>query len=140
MAAINLQYGTTTAATITLAALANAGSANSTAIDNTTNLFIDILLEVVVTVAAGATATGTVEIYAKGSIDNSDYDDDTNDKWIGTIGFAAAGAGTYKRIVPVAPAFGGSLPAYVQVRIRNVSGAALTSGTVSYRGVSMQST
>lgn len=140
MADIKIGYATTSALTVTgLATLANGTNATSATIDNTTNLFVDLLVEIVVTTAAGATATGIVEVYAKGSVDNSDFDDDANDKWLGTVALAAAGAGTYKRILSVAPVFGGSLPPFVQVRVRNATGAALTAGTAAYRGVFAQS-
>lgn len=140
MADIELKYGTTTSLTVTgLATLANSTSATSATVDNTANLFIDLLVEIIVSVGVGAVATGVVEIYAKGSIDNADFDDDANDKWVGTVALAAAGAATYKRIVSLASAFGGSLPPFVQLRVRNATGAALTAGTAAYRGVLMQS-
>ena len=138
---ITLKYATAASLTVTgLATLANATNATSSAIDNTTNLYVDLLIETVVTTASGATATGIVEIYAQGSIDGSDFDDAANDKWIGSISLSAAGVGTYKRIVSVASAFGGTLPPHVQIRFRNATGAALTAGTAAYRGVLLQST
>lgn len=132
-------YGTTTTITTTgLATLANATSATSDAIDNTTDLFLDALVELVVDTGSGATATGYVEIYVKGSVDNTDYDDDSNDKWIGTLNLVTAGVATRKRVSSVAASFGGAMPPYWKVRIRNVSGAALTTGTVQVRGIKAQ--
>jgi hypothetical protein len=142
MAEVKNLYGTTTAMTATgLATLADNGSVTSAAVDNTTDLFLDALVELVVATGAAATATGYIEIYAKGSVDNTDYDDDNNDKWLGTLSLVTAGAATRKRIVSVASGFGGAMPPYWQIRIRNLSGggAALTSGTLSYRGVKVQS-
>jgi len=136
---LSLQYATAQSLTVAgLGTLANGSSATSVAIDNTSSLYVDVLLEVVVTTASGATATGIAEVYAKASIDNSDFDDDTNDRWIGSVALAAAGAGTYKRILPVAEAFGGTMPPYLQVRIKNSTGAALAAGTVSYMGATAQ--
>ena len=133
-------YGSTTTVTVSgLATLANATSATSDAIDNTSNLFLDALVEVVADTASGASASGYIEIYAKGSVDGVDYDDDNNDKWVGTINLVTGGVATRKRVVSVAASFGGSLPPFWKVRIRNVSGAALTAGTVQYRGVKAQS-
>lgn len=137
---LKLQYAAAQSLTVTgLATLANGSSATSAAIDNTANLYVDLLVEVVVTTASGATATGIVEVYGKASIDNSDFDDDANDRWLGSLALAAAGAGTYKRILPVATAFGGTVPPYLQVRVKNSTGAALTAGTASYLGASAQS-
>jgi hypothetical protein len=133
-------YGTATTITVTgLATLANASSATSDAISNTSDLFLDSLVEVVIDTASGATATGYIEIYIKGSVDGTDYDDDSNDKWIGTINLVTAGVATRKRISSVAASFGGAMPPFWKVRIKNVSGAAFTSGAVQVRGIKAQS-
>lgn len=139
MADLKTTYGSTTSITVTgLSTLANATSATSAAIDNTSDLFLDALVELVVDTASGATATGYVEIYIKGSVDGTDYDDDNNDKWAGTLNLVTAGVATRKRVVSAAASFGGTLPPFWMVRIRNVSGAAFTAGTVQIRGVKAQ--
>lgn len=139
MVAYNLQYGTTTALTVTgISTLANGSSATSATVDNTTNLFIDALVEVTFTTGT-VSATGTVEIWAKGSIDNTDFDDDLNDRLIGVVVLTGTTSQTRKRIAGLAAAFGGTLPPYWQLRIRNATGAALTAGAVSYRGATLQS-
>jgi hypothetical protein len=141
MATITLGYGATTTLTVTgLGTLANAASAISATVDNTTNLFVDVQVELVFATAAGATATGTVEIWAKASIDNTDFDDDPNDKLAAVAVLAAAGVQTRKRIVNLAAVFGGTVPPYWQLRIRNATGGAFTSATVSYRGAYLVST
>lgn len=140
MAEYKLAYGTATSLTVTgLATLANGSSATSATVDNTTNLFIDAKVELVFATGAGATATGTVEIWAKESIDNTDFDDDPNDKLVAVCVLAAAGAQTRKRIVSLASVFGGTIPPYWQLRVRNATGAALTSATATYRGALLQS-
>jgi hypothetical protein len=137
---MKLAYGTATSLTVTgIGTLANATNATSSTVDNTTTLFIDVLLEVVFATASGAVATGTLEVWAKGSIDNSDFDDDSNDRLVAICVLAAAGVQTRKRVVGLAQAFGGTLPPYWQIRIRNSTGAALTSASVSYTGALMQS-
>lgn len=139
MATLKLQYGTTTTLTVTgLATLANSTSATSAVVDNTTNLFVDALIELTFTTGT-VSATGTVEIWAKGSIDNSDFDDDLNDRLVGVVVLTGTAAQTRKRIAGLAAAFGGTLPPFWQVRIRNATGAALTAGAVSYRGALLQS-
>jgi hypothetical protein len=140
LAVINQIYGNVTALTVTgIGTLANGSSAISATVDNTTTLFLDVQVEVVFATASGATATGTLEVWAKESIDNTDFDDDSNDTLIAVAVLAAAGVQTRKRIVHLAPVFGGSVPPYWQLRIRNATGAALTSASVAYRGVYLQS-
>ena len=139
MASQTLQYGTATSMTITLASLANGSSATSSTVDNTTNLFVDVLVELVMTLpATGTVATGTVEVWAKASVDNSDFDDDVNDRLVGVMVMAAAGAQTRKKIFGLAGAFGGTVPPYWQLRVRNATGGVVTSGTLVYRGATLQ--
>jgi hypothetical protein len=139
MASQTLQYGTTTSLTITLASLGNGSSATSSTVDNTTNLFVDVLVELVMTLpTTGTVATGTVEVWAKGSIDNSDFDDDVNDRLVGIMVMAAAGAQTRKKVFGLGAAFGGTVPPYWQIRVRNATGGIATSGTVTYRGATLQ--
>jgi hypothetical protein len=142
VAEIKTLYGSAQTLTISGAAtLANSSSVTSPAVDNTTTNYLDVLAEIQVTTGTGATLTGYVEIWLKGSIDNTDFDDDVNDKWVGTIAMAAAGAQTRKRVVSLAAGFNGSMPNYWQLRIRNVSGGALGSGTpitVSWVGLTAQ--
>lgn len=122
-----------------LATLANGGNATSATVDNTTNLFIDVKVELVFATASGAVSTGTVEIWAKESIDNSDFDDDSNDKLVAVCVLAAAGVQTRKRIASLGSVFGGTIPPYWQLRVRNATGAALTSASATYRGALLQS-
>lgn len=140
MAESKLVYGTTTTITVTnITTLANAASGTSGTVDNTTDLFLDAFVEVIVTPAAAPLATGYVEIYAKGSVDNTDFDDDNNAKWAGTLMMGSTATTARKRVVSVAAAFGGNLPPFWQVFVKNSSGAAFTSATLSYRGVKAQS-
>ena len=128
------QTGSMTITISGLTTLANAASGVSSSIDNTSDLYLDVLPEVIITTASGAVATGVVDIYAKGSIDGVDFDDDANDKWLGSISLAAAGVQTRKKVVSVASGFSGSMPPFWQIRIRNSTGSALTDGSVSFRG------
>jgi hypothetical protein len=134
---LKLQYGTATALTVTgIGTLTNGSSAISATVDNTTTLYLDVKVELVfATAATGTVATGTVELWAKESIDNTDFDDDTNDKLVGVVALAAAGVQTRKRILQ--PRLGARrvhaalLAASHQERHRC---AAFTSATVTYRG------
>ncbi len=116
-----------------LTTLANGSSATSASVDNTASLFADVLLEIVFTTGT-VSATGTVEVWAKGSIDSTDFDDDVNDRLVAQIGLSGTSSQTRKRVASIASAFGGTLPPFWQIRIRNATGAALTAGTVAYRG------
>ena len=132
------QTGTTVLTLSGLTTLANGSSTTSATVDNTSDQYLDVLVETIATTASGAVATGIVEIYGKGSIDNTDFDDDANDKWLGSIILGAAGVQTRKRVVSISAGFGGAMPPFYQIRIRNSSGAALTDGSVSVRGILAQ--
>lgn len=136
---MKLLYGTTTSLTVTgLSSLTNNNSATSATVDNTTNLFVDVMAELVFTTGT-VSATGTVELWGKASIDNSDFDDDVNDRFIASIALSGTASQTRKRIASLAAAFGGTMPPYWQIRVRNATGTPLTAGTVTYRGALLQS-
>lgn len=150
MATTKTLYGTSTAVTITLTSLANGASRESTAIVNTTNLFLDAMLYVAVTLAAGTPVDG-IDVYLYASEDGTNYDENvtgtdaaitprtpTNLVLLGRIQTATAGALTYKKaFLSIAAAFGGVLPRKWGVVITNQSGLALaaTGNTVSYTGI-----
>ena len=158
MADIKEKFGTAgQTITITLDALANTTTTvgrQSTAVDNTTNLFTDALVQVsVVSASSGVSATGTVEVYAYGTVDGgATYADGMtgtdgaatltsppNLVRLGTINVVAAST-TYRRALPVAAAFGGVLPAKWGIVVLNKSGAALGTGcSAQYQGILMQS-
>lgn len=141
MANITVLYGSSATITVTgLTTLANGSSATSPVMDNTSDLNLDALIEVEVATASGATAAGYIEIFIKGSVNGTDFDDDNNDKWAGTIALVTAGVATRRRIVSVASSFGGAMPPYWQLRVRNASGAAFTAASVLYRGIKAQAT
>jgi hypothetical protein len=74
-----LVYGTPTAATITLASLASSSTwlagAESTAIDNTTDLFLDFLLDGKVTVGTTPTANTEIRVYVASVLGDGNYPD-----------------------------------------------------------------
>jgi hypothetical protein len=140
LADFKLSYSTTTALTVTgIGTLANGSSAISATVDNTTTLFLDAKVEILFATASGATATGTVELWAKESLDNTDFDDDPNDKLVAVCVLAAAGVQSRKRVCSIASVFGGTLPPYWQIRVRNATGGAFTSASMAYRGALLQS-
>lgn len=137
MADIETKYsGSATSLTVTgLSTLANGSSATSDVITNTSALSLDYLVYLEVTTASGATATGICEVYAKASLDNTNFDDDNNDRWIGTLTTGTTGIQTKRKVFSIASAFGGAMPPYTKIRVRNVMGAALTAASVSYVGI-----
>lgn len=140
MPQIKLDYDGSNSLTVTgFSSLANGGSATSAAIDNSSSQYLDILMEVVFTTDVDATANTWVEVWAKGSLDNTDYSTDSNDYWVDNISVSGAGATTNKAMVSLVSAFpGGVLPPYVQVRLKNATGDNLAAGTVAYMGVMAQ--
>lgn len=159
MATIKPLYGSSgQAVTVTLASLANASARASNAIDNTSNLYDDVLFQLYVkSGASGVTATGVVNVYAAGSTDGgTTYAEGAtgsdaaitltsppNVKLIGQIN-VVANATTYKsEPFSVAAAFNGILPQKFVIIVENQSGGALDSTegnhTKQYQGVQFQS-
>ena len=152
------KYGTSAQAiTITLASLASTSLRECTAIDNGTNLFNDVKVQVKIkTNAAGTVATGVVNVYAYGTTDGgTTYSGgatgtdaaytaaSANLIYLGQIA-AAANATTYNAVFNLQFAFGyGGIPVKWGVVVENLTGAALdaTGGShvVQYQGVLAQS-
>jgi hypothetical protein len=133
-------YSSSTSLDVTAAAtLANATSASSVAINNTSTGYFDFLVYISITSGSGATTNSIVEVWAKGSLDGTNFEDDNNDHWVGNILLLSAGAQTQRTIVSCASGFSGPLPPYMKIRLRNVTGAALTAASSSYVGVLTQS-
>ena len=122
MATMTLNATNSGAVTITLASLANASSAVSSAIDNSTNKYVSAIVRVKVkSNAAGTSATGLVNVYVVRSTDGgTDYSDNT-DELIGTIP-VVANATTYARAFRV-----DILGTHWKIAVENRSGAALDS-------------
>ena len=143
--------------TVTLASLADGSARASTALDNSSDTFIDVLVSLSLkTGASGVSSAGYVNVYAYGSVDGgTTYTETasgtdaaltltvpTNLKLVGRIS-AVANATTYKSgPFSVAGAFGGSLPEFWGIVIENKTGAGLdsTEGNHSkkYQGVYSQ--
>jgi hypothetical protein len=150
-------YGTNNQTiTITLASLASSAQRQSTVVSNTTNLFIDALVQLTIkTGASGVAATGIVNVYAFGTSDGgTTYGENAgstdaaitltvppNLKLIGTIN-AVANATVYKsNPLSVSAAFNGRLPASWGIVVENKTSATFdtTAGNfkVAYQGVSL---
>lgn len=151
------KYGTSgQSLTISMAGVvANAGR-ESTAVDNSSNKWVDAKLVVKIkTGASGTSTTGMVAIYAYGSVDGgSTYSGNatgtdagltpTNMFQIGTIAVAANATDYASPVLSVAAAFNGILPERWGIAILNLTGATLdaTSGNffAKWQGVAAQYT
>lgn len=152
-------YGTSNQTiTLTIASLANSGARASTVVDNSTNLFIDALIQLKVkTNAAGTSATGFCNLYVYGTANGgTNYTEGATGTDAGitltvppnAIRLASfntvANAATYiVGPVSVAAAFNGIIPDHWGIILENKSGAALdaTAGNhgIWYQGVQAQS-
>lgn len=108
--------------------LANGSSATSDAIDLGSPGPFAIAVEAKLD-GASASNTGRCPIYAKWSLDDSDYPDDGNDALVGSVAMNGAAAVVKSLSVPVRAR-------YLKVRVANESGDALASGSPSPNGLS----
>ena len=160
MADLKIKYGTSTAITCTLASLASSatGARESTAVDNTSNLYIDALVYVATKLQAGSPANDkAVYVFAYGSEDGTNYTDNatgsdaavtmrdpSNLRLLGVIGVPDSGGLTYKGGPwSVAQIFGGIMPRKWGIVVRNYTGVALSATendhAKTYTGVHLQS-
>ncbi len=161
MSTVKNLYGTNNQAiTCTITSLANAtGSYGagraSTAVDNTTNLFLDALVQVKIKTSASALGNDkAVYVYAYGTSDGgTDYTDGItgtdaaftatnppNVRLIGVINAVATSTTYVGGPFSVAAAFGGVLPDHWGIFVVNFTGQTLDAsvGSAWYQGVQAQ--
>ena len=147
MATATINYASAASVTITLTSLADGGYRESTAVDNTTNKYLDALVGGKVQIGAPS-ADGTIEFYAYGTYDGTEYtagltgsdgtitwgttgstglDGANNLPLLGVISVDATDDNDDARWGPfsVAAAFGGVLPSKWGIVVRNRTGASL---------------
>lgn len=137
MGAVTQEVTNSQTVTITIASLANNTAVASSAIDNSTNKFLEALVYIKVkSNAAGTSAVGLVNVFVVRSPDGGTTYDDTTRTLIGTIPLTA-NATTVSGVFSTAPT--GALGTHWKVSIENRSGAALdaTGGShaASFAGV-----
>jgi hypothetical protein len=142
MATLQGKYGTEKQGiTISLASLANASARASTVIDNTTNLFLDAMVQLQIKSGAASTsAAGYVNVYAYGTVDFADsfYPEGitgtdvgitlvvpTNLKQIGAINIVANATTYVSEPMSVSAAFNGLLPSHWGIVVENQTGGTL---------------
>ncbi len=161
MTTTKLSYSAATQLTITLnpssTGIANNSARLSTAVDNSTNLYLDALVGVSIKTASGSLASNPyVNVYAYAFVDGTNYTDQDrmnsagtdsaftlggspyNVRLIGVLNVKTAATTTYGGAYSVAAAFGGVLPTKWGVVIENQSGLALDNsapGSVYFYGI-----
>jgi len=159
---VKIQYGTATQSiTCSCSSLADNGSRESTAIDNTSNRFLDALVQgaIVVHTASDLTATvGNVKIYGYGTgdggttysggatgsdaafTDNGIPQDLDNCPLLGVVACLTQQQTYEATPMSVANAFGGVLPDHWGIIVENQTGQALGSsvGNFWYQGIYAQ--
>lgn len=155
MATTKFSLGSTTSLTATIDSLASGSARESTAVDNTSNLFLDALVYLAIQLAAGSpTGDKRINVYVYGSVDGSNYTDNatgvdaaltlrspTNLIFLGSIECPDSGALTYKGVFgSIAAAFAGVLPPKWGIVIENQTGLAFAASghTKQYRGMHAQ--
>jgi hypothetical protein len=142
MSTLKSSYGSSgQTITCTLASLANNGQRSALAVDNTSDLAVDVLVQMKIkSGVSGVSATGFVNIYAYGTTDGgTTYPEgagtDTgvtltsppNVRLIGVLNVVANATTYSSEPMSVAAAFGGILPQKWGIIIENKTGAALDS-------------
>jgi hypothetical protein len=153
MSTVKTVYGTQgVAITITITSLGSAAQRQSTAVDNTSNLYLDALVAFKIkTAASGTSATGAVKCYVYGTSDaGTDYGDTVTGSdgsvtltsppnlRLLTVLNAVANATTYiSDPVSIAAAYGGVMPAKWGIVIENDTAATLDGsvGSAWYQGI-----
>lgn len=157
MAVIKPLFGTANQPiTITLTSLGIGAARQSTVIDNTTALFLDVLVQIKSAASAATTGDKCLYVYAYGTADGTAYGDTVT----GTDGTITLNSPTQLRLVGVlnvpatttvytsspmsiATAFGGILPQKWGIVVVNSTGVALTATAGNhgawYQGIQAQS-
>lgn len=138
--------------TITITGLTSTSYRQSTAVDNSSNLFLDVLVTVKATSAgSGVSGAGTVQIFAYGSTDASSFDGSctgtdgayvppctpVNLAYLGTLNLTQNNA-TDQRTFSLAQAFGGTVPTKWGIVAYNNTLQALGAASAWYQGVQSQ--
>lgn len=148
MSDIKQAFGSSTSITITANSLGSGSARESTAVDNSTNLFLDALARVSVSVGTVANPK-EVRIYVYGSEDGTTYEDpatgsdaaitleDPPVMKLARVIPVPTSSKVYEAIFSVAQCFGGTMPRKWGIVIDNQSGAALaaSNNSASYTGV-----
>lgn len=150
---LKTKYGTSNQTiTLSMSAMPNSGAVSCAGIDNTTNLFIDALVQInTKTDTTGVSAVGVMNVYAVGTADGGTtyaeggthaavtMTNPPNARLIGVINTVANNTAYKGGPFSVANAFGGVLPDHWAIIVENRTGAQLMATTtvhsIFYQGV-----
>jgi len=133
MATFKPQYSSKTAITITLNSLANGSVATSSAIDNSSNLYQDFLIEVVISGTAASNAF--LEVRLLPSEDNTNFGTWESGIPLGTIDLSVTPQTAYFSFLNALF----QAPCYWKLAVKNNTGNALASSgnSASFMGVNI---
>lgn len=148
MSDIKQAFGGSTSITITANSLGSGSARESTAVDNSSNLYLDAIVRVSVSVGTVANPK-EVRVYVYGSEDGSVYEDpctgsdaaitleDPPVTRLARVIPTPTSSKVYEALFSVAQCFGGSMPRKWGIIIDNQTGAALaaSNNSASYSGV-----
>jgi hypothetical protein len=140
MATVKQVVGSPTALTVTgFSTLASATYVASAVYNNITNQPLDLMIEVTAATTNTPAGNKQVVVFAKASYDNSNWQsgpvsgttttDEPDLTFLGVLPLATAST-TERKSFSVASAYGGVLPPYVNIVLKNDLGVVLTSGSV----------
>ena len=135
MAVFKPQYGTKTAITISLNGLANGSVAISNAIDNSTNLFQDFLIEV--TISGTAATNAFCEVRLLPSEDGTNFATWESGIPLGIIDLSVSPQTAHFSLLNALY----QAPKYFKIAVKNNTGNALASSgnSASYQGINIVS-
>ena len=146
MATVKQIAGSRTALTSSnLGTLASATYCVSSVYNNTTNNPLDLMVELTVATTNSPSGNQQCVVFAQASYDNTNFQTGptsgttTTDEplltYLGTVQIATTST-TERKSFSVAAAYGGVLPPYVQIVVKNDFGVALTTGTLATSEIS----
>ena len=147
MATVKQVAGARTSLTVTgLSTLASGTYVASSAKDNTTNQPLDVMVEVTTATTNTPAGNKQVVVFAIASYDNTNYQTGptsgtaTTDEplltFLGVVSVQTASVTEIKSF-SVASAYGGVLPPYFKIVLKNDLGVSLTTGTVATSEISV---
>jgi hypothetical protein len=155
MTTLNEKIGSSTSITCTMNSLAASATVGrqSTAIDNSSNLYVDALVSVIISTSSSSLAApNVVNVYVSGSQDGTNYDQDTAVMGTSDAGYTidsptnlrlaaiincSTSSKVYNKTFSVAQLFGGVMPdKWIVVVVNNTGQALASSGnSMSYSGI-----
>jgi hypothetical protein len=135
MAVFKPQYGSKTSITISLNNLSNGSIAISNAIDNSSNLYQDYLIEVVI--AGTASSTAFCEVRLLPSEDGTNFATWESGISLGTVNLSSSPQIAHFSLLNVLY----QAPKYFKIAVKNNTGAALSSSgnSASFQGINIVS-